>query len=205
MGLNIKAFRYIQMLVHDTDREFASSRICLLGNLYFARGTNCIQKKYGTKIVHEYFEQGDADVVSIDINGKDGALPLDLEKPLPKSVGTFDIIINGGTTEHIKKQYECFQNIHNLCKMDGLMFHMIPLKGHWLRHAQYSYAESFFKDLANRSHYDIVDMRVDSYVSEQMKGKFNVIFVCLKKKHDVSFGGLSTEYIQENKRWRRGS
>jgi len=178
MGINIKAFRYIQMIVYDLDKDFAASRICLLGNLYFAKGTQCIQKKAGTKIVHKYFEKNGIDVVSIDLNGKDGALSLDLQEPLPESIGKFNIIINAGTTEHVAKQDECFQNIHNICRKGGLMFHIVPLVGSWPRHGLHHYDEAFFKDLAEKYHYSVVDMRVDDWVGPKHK----LIFTCLRKQ-----------------------
>lgn len=180
MGINVKAFRYIQMFVHDLDREFISSRVCLLGNLYFAKGTRCIQRQAGTKVVHEYFEQHSIDVVSIDINGKDGALPLDLQEPLPESVGTFDIIINAGTIEHIAKQEECFQNVHNICRTDGLMFHVASHVDSWPEHGLYHYDTAFFKNLARKFHYSVVDIRIDDYVGPNSK----LVFACLRKEHE---------------------
>ncbi len=181
MGLNIKAFRYIQMIVHDLDKELTSSRICLLGNLYFAKGTQRIQKKAGTKVVHKYFENGGTDVVSIDLNGKDGALPFDLQELLPKSIGKFNIIINAGTSEHIAKQDECFQNIHNICRHGGLMFHIVPEVGSWVKHSPHHYDEVFFRELAKKYHYSVIDIHVDDYVGPTKK----LIFACFRKeRHD---------------------
>lgn len=204
MGFNIRMLAFIDVALSEGSIEISSTSMCLLGNQYLARGTSKIREKFGTHIAQEYFTQLGADVISIDLNGKDGALPLDLQEPLPESLGQFDIIINAGTTEHVIDQDACFQNIHNLCKTNGLMFHMVPLKGHWLQHAPYSYAETFFKDLANKSRYSIVDICIDDYVSKRMKRRFNIIFVCLRKEYDIPFGGLSMEDIQENKRWRKG-
>lgn len=180
MGLNIKAFRYIQMIVHDLDRDFTTSRICLLGNLYFARGTSCIQKKAGTKVVHKYFKNSGINVVSIDLNGKDGALPLDLQEPLPESVGKFNIIINAGTSEHVAKQGECFQNVHNICRRGGLMFHIVPEVGSWVKHGLHHYDEVFFRELAKKYHYSVVDIRIDDYVGPKNK----LVFACLRKDYD---------------------
>lgn len=183
MGINIILFRYIQMIVDSLDRELTSSRICLLGNLYFGQGTQRIQKQAGTKIVHKYFEKRGIDVVSIDLNGKDGALSLDLQEPLPASIGTFDIIINGGTTEHVGRQYECFKNIHNICRIDGLMFHQVPEVGSWLRHGLYHYNEAFFKDLAKSARYSEVEIHIDDYVGPKKK----LVFACLRKEYDAPF------------------
>lgn len=179
MGLNIKAFRYIQMIVHDLDRELTSSRVCLLGNLYLGRGTKCIQRKAGTRIVHEYLENHGTDVVSIDLNGKDKALPLDLQIPLPDSIGTFDIIINGGTSEHVEDQDACFDNINRICRIDGLMFHMVPYVGSWPNHCQHYYTEESFRQLAIKYLYSVVDIRIDDYVGSHNK----LVFACLRKEY----------------------
>lgn len=180
MGLNIKGFHYIQQMVYTLDKEFATSRICLLGNLYFARGTECLQKKAKTKVVHTFFENLGADVVSIDLNGKDKALPLDLQKPLPKSIGTFDIIINGGTSEHVKEHDMCFQNIHDICRSGGIMFHSVPHVGSWLDHCLHYYDEPFFRKLAEKYHYSVVDICIDDYVGADKK----LVLACLRKEHN---------------------
>jgi hypothetical protein len=165
------------MIVHDLDRDFTTSRICLLGNLYFAKGTQCIQRKSGTRVVHKYLKNNGIDVVSIDLNGKDEALPLDLEKPLPESIGKFNIIINAGTSEHVKKHEKCFENVHSICRRGGLMFHMVPLIGSWSGHGIHHYNEVFFQELAKKYHYSVVDIRVDDYVGPTKK----LVFACLRK------------------------
>jgi SAM-dependent methyltransferase len=204
MGLNINTWNLVQNTIHSYGRKMSSSKICLLGNLYLYRGTEKIQKEYGTRIVQKCFEQDGAVVVSIDINGKDGALPFDLEKPLPTSLGQFDVIINGGTTEHIKKQHECFKNIHDICKIDGLMFHTVPLIGSWTKHGYYAYSQDFFKDLALRSQYAIVDLYEDDYITKVFKGPqgpYNLVCACLRKEYDASFGGLTSKLLQRTKLW----
>ena len=176
MGLNIKTLDFL------ADKfEVTGKRICMLGNLYMARGTKQICRHLGTNLASVYFKDlGAEEVVMIDLNGKDGALSLDLQKPLPESLGQFDIIINAGTSEHVAKQNECFQNVHDICKVDGLMFHMVPYVGSWPNHGLYYYDEAFFQELANKYHYSIVDMYIDSYVGFKNK----LIFVCFRKEHD---------------------
>lgn len=47
--------------------------------------------------------------VSVDWNGKNGALPKDLRKPL--DLGVFDMVSNIGTTEHVEGQEGVWRNI----------------------------------------------------------------------------------------------
>ncbi len=67
---------------------------------------------------------------SIDLNGRDRALRLDLSQPLPADLlGRFDLVTNAGTTEHIvtgddfRDQWQVFKSIHMI----------------WQNQSQYSY------------------------------------------------------------------
>jgi hypothetical protein len=163
-----------------------------------------IKRQYGTHVLQKCLEKDGAVVVSIDINGKDGALPFDLQKPLPSSLGQFDIIINGGTSEHILNQDACFENIHNICKIDGLMFHIVPLAHNWIQHGFYMYLEKFFSDLAQKSKYSIVGLGVNNYVSMLEKRPYDLVFACLRKEYDEPFGGISPELLVRTKLWHKG-
>ena len=47
-----------------------------------------------------------------------------------------------------------FENVHNLTKKDGLMFHLIPFEGQ-IDHGYFSYHPNFFYDLALFNNYEI--------------------------------------------------
>jgi hypothetical protein len=91
---------------------------------------------------------------SIDLNGQNGALPLDLSKPLNTLQGEFDVVTNYGTTEHVcstgdlRDQWQAFKNIHDCSKPDSVLIHVIPdLNGaHW--GCGYVYDNKFFFALA---------------------------------------------------------
>ena len=62
--------------------------------------------------------------------------------------GKADIITNFGTSEHVEYeegQYNCWLNIHNLLKKDGIMIHALPPFGYWPDHCRYYCDEDFFK------------------------------------------------------------
>lgn len=112
---------------------------------------------------HEFEKMGISHT-SIDWNGKDGALPLDLTKPI--YIEQADVVTNFGTSEHVLDQEMCFENIHNLSKI--WMVHQVPYVGNWENHGlkQYGfkcfkYDETFFEDLAMKYNYEIEDMFVD--------------------------------------------
>jgi hypothetical protein len=100
---------------------------------------------------------------SIDINGRDGALKLNLENPIPSKLkGVFDVVTNYGTTEHINNQSAAFQNIDALCAVDGVMIHVLPLamKGNYPNHCRYHYTALFPVQLAELARYELVDSRL---------------------------------------------
>ena len=68
---------------------------------------------------------------SIDQNGKDGAIPLDLTKPIPipKFINAFEIITDFGDLEHVRGlhswdkesgQWQAWKSIHDMGKIDCL-------------------------------------------------------------------------------------
>ncbi len=193
MGLNIKALDFISSNLEVTDK-----RICMLGNLYMAKGTAQICKALGTNLAAAYYEDlGATEVIMIDLNGKDGALRINLSKPINNVdlLNSFDILIDGGTSEHVRNQYHCFQNVFNLCKTGALMFHFPPAKGHWGRHGRWSYPMDFFTELARYSGYTVMSVYQEDYVSKLLNTQQDLAFVCLKKESHSVF--VSEEIFQE--------
>lgn len=99
-----------------------------------------------------------AEYVSIDINGEDGALPLDLTKLLPSNsqgvlLNGFDIVTNIGTSEHCgnenAKQWMVFRNTVAVARVDGLILHQLPPAGRWLDHCDVWYRDGLGEVLAN--------------------------------------------------------
>jgi len=104
------------------------------------------------------------DHTSIDLNGKDGAMALNLGEPIGDYLlGQFDIVTNYGTTEHVHNsgaivfdQWQVFKNIHDLLKPTGVIIHVIPnsIGAHW---GSCAYAEDFLSYLASSCNYELVE------------------------------------------------
>lgn len=93
-----------------------------------------------------YFQALGIEHTSVDINGQDGALPLDLRRPL--GLGQFDAVTNFGTSEHVSEQAPCWRNIVEACKVGGVIASTTPLPGDWLKHGRwYPYCD-FYTHLA---------------------------------------------------------
>lgn len=69
---------------------------------------------------------------------------------------SFDLVINGGTTEHVINQMNAFAVIHEALKVGGVAFHEVPSVG-WIEHGYFTYHPTFFRDLAAANAYEIVD------------------------------------------------
>ena len=101
------------------------------------------------------------DHTSIDLNGKNGALPFDLDEPLPEEyTNRFDVVTNYGTIEHINNQYQAFKTVHDSCKVGGLMIHGFPMKNTYAGHCRYYYPEIFADYLASYTAYEILDCTI---------------------------------------------
>lgn len=173
MAISEKIFKKFTSYVNK------SNSILELGDQEFTNECmNYFNLKESVRIVKKFCESLNKTHISIDITGRNGSLPLDLNKETLEISSTFDLITNFGTTEHIEpNQYYPFKHIHNLCKINGLMIHEIPVIGHWPGHCRFYYDEKFFEVLAKENDYDIIEMNRINY---EKVG--DLLFVCLKKK-----------------------
>jgi len=169
--------------------RFEGLRICELGNQHIRKRARQWLAGRGVRperVSKKHFRRLGFDHVSIDINGKEGALPLDLARPItdPSLLGTFDVLTNFGTSEHVADQYECFRNMHRLCKPGGVFLHSVPMTGYFSdHHAAYRYAFELFERLAPLCGYEMVDKRPIERGNERLVG------VCMRKGEDGEFPG----------------
>lgn len=115
-------------------------------------------KKSGNVTYKQYFERKNINHTSIDWNGKDGALKLDLRNPI--DLGQFDMVTNIGTTEHVSTQHQVWENLHNFVKVGGVLVSHGPLEGDWWWHGEWYVRESFYEALADNG-YEIQEMGIE--------------------------------------------
>ena len=140
-------------------------------------------KKTNDITYKQYFKSLGINHVSIDINGKDGALPLDLRYPI--DMEPFDMVTNIGTTEHVTDQEGVWRNIHNLCKTGGVIVSHTPLQGDWTWHGIWFPLESFYTQFASINGYKIEKLDIEG---EEPKRTINVR---MKKVKQVDFTMIS--------------
>lgn len=184
------------ILIEDFKREFdfylkhkikiKEIDLLELGNQYI-KGIDCPAKEQYSKLIKSH--------TSIDLNGQDGALKIDLCQALPKNfVGRFDVVTNYGTSEHVDSQYMVFKNIHDACKKGGIMIHMLSLKGYWKFHSRFLYFPVFAVKLARENNYKIM------YFETLEVGKDKYQLVYFKKLKDdpfCRFISFSDELIED--------
>ena len=95
--------------------------------------------------------------VCIDHDGRHGALRLDLNFCLAEDIGErFDIVSNHGTSEHCINQVNIFKLMHDLCKVGGLIIHIVP-SWPWEGTREgnfYYYSMGLFHDIAEANDYE---------------------------------------------------
>jgi hypothetical protein len=118
---------------------------------YIANG---VSVGYFSNIFKEY------NIKSIDLNGENSALRLDLAKDI-NTKEHYDLISNFGTSEHVSDQYTCWKNIHDLLSDGGIVISELPEKGSWKGHCKYYIDYSFMKVMSKD--FEIIDYRSTYY------------------------------------------
>lgn len=93
-------------------------------------------------------------LVAIDFHGSETALKIDLNYPVDLDE-RFDIVLNGGTGEHVFDVCQFYRTVHDLTLPGGLMIHQAPFQG-WLEHGFYNFNTGFFWDLAAANDYTVL-------------------------------------------------
>jgi predicted O-methyltransferase YrrM/SAM-dependent methyltransferase len=80
--------------------------------------------------------------------------------------GSFDVVLNCGTSEHVLNQYNTLKIMHDAARVGGLIYHAVPMTG-YLKHGYFNYSPMLFCDLARVNRYEIVKM---NFVGPQATG-----------------------------------
>jgi len=113
------------------------------------------------EFVWEYFEDlGFSEYLAIDVNTELRSIAMDLNFILKDKYNyteQFDLVTNNGTGEHVFDQRTVFENMHNLCKVGGVMLCVLPFAP-WINHGFYNYHPALFRDIAAANGYEWVFM-----------------------------------------------
>jgi hypothetical protein len=99
---------------------------------------------------------------TIDVNARYDSLVMDLNRDIAAHYGfteTFDLVTNNGTGEHVFNQAAVFGNAHVLCRVGGVMLHVLPFVN-YLNHGFFSFNPILFHDLAAANEYEILRLSI---------------------------------------------
>jgi len=171
MALRKITIDYINKMIKRNGFKFKGLEMCELGN-------QLIMDDYVPfKVAKKYYESLGVLHTSIDWNGKDGALSMDLNKPI--DIGQFDVITSVGFMEHVENESQCWENIYNLTKMGGIIINILPKKGNYIKHKCFRwYYEEWCHELVKMWKYDLLDIGI---INPKKKKGFDCIRCTLRK------------------------
>lgn len=120
---------------------------------------------------------------SADINGRDGALELDLCEP--QELGKFEFITDFGTTEHVNDLFACLKNVFNACENGGIMLHKNPKTGNFPKHGNHYFTVDFWKEYAYAANLEVIEI-YEHPIYHNTKDGWGVIAI-LRKLYESKF------------------
>jgi len=213
MGLRLKSLKYFHEIMDITDiRNFSNLKMCQLGDTKIRQDARRYlyhkhnQKRYFKARI--YFTDIGFDVITIDIGvGAEQvdatALNLDLSKPI-ENLGTFDLVLDFGTGEHIANQFELFRNIHRFCKINGIIVRCNPSNRFGEAHG-HGYTFEFYAKLAQLCKYKIIDIRetVPNYGMNLIAPCYrNHLYASMIKLEDSKFSEKDFKIAEKEIKWK---
>lgn len=184
MGIGKPIQDYERKTLDLINLDYEGLEWCELGN----------QRTWERKPAKEIYISLGVNHTSLDLNGEDGALRVDLDVPVPSELlNRFDVITNYGTLEHVNNQFQAFKNVHDMCKVGGIIIHVLPPVGNWPNHCRYYYSKKFFEQLAEACKYELVNLEIFDIF--EYKSPKNLIAVTYKKIEPCTF--ISGQKFQE--------
>lgn len=162
-------------------------------NKYLQPGNNILiigcQNLYDTanygKVAQNYFRELGYKVTSMDILGCQGSEKLDLREDL-KFEPVYDVVNDCGSKEHVDGSlYWPFRNMHEACKVGGVMIHENPKTQNWPLHGHHYFTEEFYLSLSLLCKYDLLECTEEVAMGNTVDGR-NVCSV-LRKRIDEPF------------------
>lgn len=105
-----------------------------------------------------YIKNGFKQYRSYDVNAAQYNVKCDLNEILPDR-GIASLVTNIGVGEHIFDQCSVFTNMHNLCKVGGVMFFHVPFAP-WPNHGFYNFNPILFPALAYANKYEMLLFKI---------------------------------------------
>ena len=144
-----------------------SAEAVLILSTYFGR------QKIASQLIKDACSIGDElifrtlgfdSVDSIDFSNHEGATFVhDLNLPVPQDLhNKYDLVYDGGSSEHVFDFPQVLQNYFALCKTGGMIAHAIPANNH-MEHGFYMFSPTLLWDYYNANQFEIVRSYIIEY------------------------------------------
>jgi SAM-dependent methyltransferase len=114
---------------------------------------------------------------------------LNSSEPPQNLLGSFDVIIDGGTIEHVFHLPNVLNSIHKMLRTHGRTIHMSPSSNH-IDHGFYMFSPTLFWDFYHTNRYEINLFQVFRYTQRPAIDPWEVSNYTPGCLDGVSFGGL---------------
>jgi hypothetical protein len=132
-----------------------------------------------TGIAKQYYQSQGFDHVSVDLNAEYGSIAKDLSHL--HDLGTYDLVTDFGTSEHVPDFYICWLNKHKACKIGGLIISENPKVNNWHGHGYHYVNMDFYSEFAKLAGYEILEIGEHAAMGNVTDG-WNVYAVLRKTK-----------------------
>lgn len=153
MGVDVHA---LQLLQYNKQRNSSLGKTLTLGRQAVLVGPKLAKKWVGTdqgawceELLKNHFNATDVD--SIDNSDyEDASIIYDYNNPIPDVLKEqYDTVIDFGCSEHIFNVAQAFKNTIDVCKLEGIILHVLPADG-FSGHGFYQYSAEFFFSLYSK-------------------------------------------------------
>jgi hypothetical protein len=138
-------------------REFVRNQGLTISNEAFEAALPLLLK--GTPWLSEFTDLTNIEYNAIDIcpARKTTIFDLNFDELASSQIGTYDLVINSGTTEHVVNQWNSFDVMHQAVRVGGAIYCQLPASG-YLQHGYYCYTPLFFRDFAKANGYEVLEL-----------------------------------------------
>jgi len=155
--MNLLACAMVRLTARDCARTGYGDylTVCELGNQHLKP---TVKSKFKTRNVKKFYQKYNfTEYFAIDTNESCFSVPMDLNYNIKSKYNfnkQFDLVTNNGTGEHVFNQLSVFENMHDLCKLNGYMLHILPFNSP--EHGFYNFNPNLFGALALENNYEII-------------------------------------------------
>jgi len=176
MGYTGHTIVHISKLLNTKGVDITS--VCDLG-----AQNNYAQPKLPAPYMSEWYAKLEniVEYMCIDLNGENGAKTWDLSEPL-KTTKKFDLVVDAGTSEHVKDYYQCMANIDKLAKVGGYIFRENPKTGNWPQHGLHYVNTEFYTELAKSAGYELLYLDENAAMGNTING-WNITAIMRKTRN----------------------